>query len=115
MNSSPPGKLPPQTRVASQGADDRDGEQHAVADCEAHPGEQVVGKRVADVALDDREREHRHADGHVDVARPAKRPRVEDPQQVEDDRGEEEIGRPVMGLPNQQAGLGLVRELHVER
>ena len=92
-------------------ADERDREQYAVADRETHSRQQVVDERVAEVALEQRDREHREADVVRQVARLAERPREEDPQQMEDDRDDEDVGGPVVRLADQQAGAHLEREV----
>ena len=79
-------------------ADEGDRQRDAVADREPHPGEQIVGERVAGEALEDREHEQRQPDHPVDVARLAKGPGEEDAHQVHDDRGDEDERRPVVGL-----------------
>ena len=87
------------------GPDDRDGDEHRVSDREPHPREQVVGQRVTRVALEHRERQHRHADRHVEVTRLPEGAREEDPHQVQDDRGDEDVRGPVVRLAHQEARL----------
>ena len=82
-----------------------------VADRKPHAGQEVVGQRVAGVALEDREGEHRRPDPGVQVARLAEGARQEDAKQVHDDRGDEDVRCPVMRLPDQQPGLPPVREV----
>ena len=55
QNDDEPGNGPPQSRSAEVAADERGRERDAVADREAHPGEQVVDERVAEVALEQRD------------------------------------------------------------
>jgi hypothetical protein len=86
------------------GADDRDRHHHAVGNREPHPGEQVVGQRVAAEALQDRQPEHGQSDEVIDVAGLAEGGGEEDPHEVDDDRGDEHERRPVMGLAQKQAG-----------
>ena len=92
-------------------ADHRDRHQHRVADREPHPGEQVVDQRIPEVALEQGEDQHRQAEVVGQVARLAERTGEEDAQHVQDDRGDEDIGRPVVRLPHQQAGAHLEREV----
>ena len=84
-------------------ADERDRQRDGVADREAHAREQVVDHRVAEVALEQREQQHRQAEVVGEVARLAEGAGEEDAQQVEDDRGDEHVRRPVVRLADQQA------------
>ena len=67
--------------------------------------------RVAEVALEQRGEEHRQADQVREVARLAERAGEEDAQQVQHDRGDEDVRRPVVGLADQQPGLHVEREM----
>ena len=80
--------------------DERQRKRDRVADRETHSRKQVVDERVAEVALEHREEEHRHADVVGELARLAERPREEDPEDVQHDRGDEDVGGPVMRLPH---------------
>ena len=92
-------------------AHERDRHHDRVADREPHPGQQVVDQGVAEVALEQGEAEHRQADVVGEVARLAEGAGEEDPQHVQDDRRDEDVGGPVVRLPHQQAGAHLEREV----
>ena len=92
-------------------AHDRQRHRHPVPDREPHPGEQVVGQRVAEVALQQRDEQDRDPEPVRELARLAVGAGEEDAEQVEDDRGDEDVGRPVVRLPHQQPGLHGGREV----
>ena len=102
-NGGVPGNGPPHTSGAMFAPTNGIEIATAVADREPHPGEQVVHQRVAEVALEQREHEHRQADAVGEVARLAERAGEEDAQHVQHDRGDEDVGRPVVRLAHQQA------------
>ena len=87
--------------------DEREGHGHRVPDREAHPRQQVVDQRVAEVALEQRQQQHRDAEVVRQVARLSEGAGEEDPQQVERDRGDEHVGGPVVSLPHQQPRFDL--------
>ena len=103
------GAVPDQRREVR--AHDRYRQRRRVADREPHAGEEVVQEGVAEVALEHRDDQHRQADVVVDVPRLAKRAREEDPQEVEDDRADEDVRRPVVRLPDEKPGAHAEREV----
>ena len=91
-------------------ADEWHREQHGVADREPHPREQVVDERVAGVPLEQREHEHRHSEVVGQAAGRAERAGEEHPEQVQDDRDDEDVGCPVVGLADEEPGACRERE-----
>ena len=91
-------------------ADERDRQDDAVGDGQAHAREQVVGQRVAGEALDDAQRHQRDPDEPVDVARLAERAGEEHAHQVHDHRHDEDQRGPVVGLPDDQPGRHIERD-----
>ena len=92
-------------------AHERDRHRDAVSDREPHAREEIVDHRVAEVALEQRRAEHREADVVGELARLAEGTREEDPEEVERDRRNEDVGRPMVRLADQQAGLDLERDV----
>ena len=97
------GELPAEQEERQVRADHRDTHQHALGDPHAGAGQQVVRHRVAEEALEDAEGEQAQPDQPVGLARLAVGPGEEDPQQVAEDRGQEQVRRPVVDLPHEQA------------
>jgi hypothetical protein len=95
-----PGNGPPEVRQV--GADDRDALQHALEDPQPGAGQLVVGQRVAEQPLDQAQREQDDPDQPVDLARLAVGAGEEDPQHMDGDRDHEQVGGPVVDLPDQQ-------------
>ena len=83
----------------------------AFEDPQASAGQQVVGQRVAEQALEQAEREQSDADQPVDLARLAVRTGEEDPDHVREDRGHEQVGGPMVDLPHQQAAAHVKADL----
>ena len=92
-------------------ADERQRQPDRVADREPHAGEQVVDQRVAEVCLQQRQHQHRHADQVRQLPRLPERAGEEDPEQVEDDRRDEDVRGPVVRLADQQSRLAGRREV----
>ena len=86
-------------------ADERERHRHPVRDREPHPREQVVDDRVAEEPFEQRDHQDRQPDPVRQLARLAVGAREEDPQQVQDDRRDEDVRRPVVRLPDQEARL----------
>ena len=93
------------------GAHERDRHPHRPADRESHPREQVVGERVAEIRLEERKPEHRHADHVRQLPRLAIRTGEEDPEQVQHDRRDEDVRSPVVRLPDEQPSLHRRRDV----
>jgi hypothetical protein len=116
-----PRELPAEQEERHVGADQGDGEQHALEDAQPGAGEQVVGERVAEQAFGERQGEQDDADDPVELARLAVGAGEEDPQHVAQDRGHEQDGCPVVDLPHEQPATdveadvqrGRVRLAHV--
>ena len=98
-----PGKGAAEQEVGRVGADDRDALEHPLEDPQAGAGQLVVRQRVAEQPLDQRDGEDHDADQPVDVARLAVGAEEEVPQHVRADRDHEQVRRPVVDLPDQQA------------
>ena len=107
-----PGKLPPQRKYGQVGPDEGDREQDRVADAQAGARHQVVGERVADEPVEDGQDQQRDADGPVQLPGLAEGPGEEDAGHVDDDRADEDVGRPVVHLAHQQAATHGEREVH---
>ena len=106
------GEHPVEQPVHEVLAHEREREPDRVADHEAHPRHQVVDERVAEIRLEQRQREHRHAEPVRQLTRLPIRAREEHAEEVEDDRRDEDVRGPVMRLPDQQAGADGEREVH---
>ncbi len=115
QSCSLPGNIPSEQPVHEVLADERDREPHRVADHEPHPRHEVVDERVADVRLEEREREHRHPEPVRQLARLPVRAGEEDAEEVEDDGRDEHVRRPVVRLPEQQARAHGERQVHHRR
>jgi hypothetical protein len=96
------GELSAEGEEGGPRADHRNRESDGVRDAQPGAGEQVVGKGVAGEAVHDGQHEQRHADDPVDLAGLAERAGEEDAAEVSDDRGDEEVGGPVMDLPHDE-------------
>ena len=93
------------------GADERNRHRDRVTDRKAHARQQVVGERVAEVSLEQRDRQHRQPDVVREVPRLAERAGEEDAHEMKDDCGDEDIRGPVVRLPDEQSGLHLHRDV----
>ncbi|GAA5770437.1 hypothetical protein Aros01_06964 [Streptosporangium roseum] len=85
------------------GADQRQGDRHALGDPQTGAGEQVVGEGVAGQALGQGQRQQADADQPVELARLAVRTGEEHSERVHHHAGDEQQGGPVVHLPHQQA------------
>ena len=98
------GEVAAEQRPVQPGADHR----HAQRDrgergAQADAGEQVVGQRVAEVALEHGQDQQQRADHPVGLARAAERAGEEDAGQVHHDRRGEQQRGPVVDLADEQA------------
>ncbi len=114
-HGTPARERPLEDQVHQLRSDERDREADRVADHEPHAGEQVVDERVADVGLEQRDGEDREPDDVRQVAGLAVGAREEDPEEVEDDRRDEDVRRPVVRLPDQEPGSHRERDAHHRR
>jgi hypothetical protein len=97
-----PGKRPAEQEERQVRADDGDPLQDALEDPQAGPGQLIVGQRVAEQALEQAEGKQPDADQPVDLAGLAVGAGEEHPEHVRQDRGHEQVGGPVVHLPDQQ-------------
>ena len=72
-------------------------------DPDARSRDEVVGERIAEEAVEDREDEQRRAHDPVELAGLAECPGEEDAEHVDDDRAHEDVRRPVVHLAHEQA------------
>ena len=98
------GEVTAEQRPVQPGSDDR----HAHRDRrqrrpQADAGQQVVGQRVTEVALEHRQDQQQRADDPVGLTRPAEGAGEEDARQVHHDRRREQQRRPVVDLPDEQS------------
>jgi hypothetical protein len=108
-----PGERPAEQEESEVGADDRDALQDAFQHAQACAGQLVVGQRIAEQPLGQAEGKQHDADQPVDLAGLAVGAGEEHPQHVRHDRGHEQVGRPVVDLPQQQAAADI--EADVQR
>ena len=95
------------------GADERDREHDRVRDPDTRARDEVVGQRVAEEAVHDREDQQREPDRPVELARLAEGAGEEDARHVHDDRADEDVAGPVVHLAHQQSAAH--REGEVDR
>src|ERR1022692_309273 len=112
-NDEMPGERAAEQEERQVGPDDRDGLHDAFEDPQAGPGQQVVGERVAEQALQHAERQQHEPDQPVDLAGLAVGAGEEEPQHVREDRRHEQVRCPVVDLAHQQAAADV--EADVER
>ena len=79
-------------------ADERDRERDPIADRESHSRKQIVDERIAEIAFEQPQDEDREAHVIRQLPRLSKCTGKDDPHQVNCDRGDEDISRPVMRL-----------------
>ena len=103
----------PEQEEGDIGADQRDRQHDREQDPDPGARDQVVGQRVTDEPVGQRQDEQRHADRPVELARLAEGPREEHPGHVDRDSAEEDVGPPVVHLAHEQAGPD--REAEVDR
>ena len=98
-------------------ADQGDRQGDRVGDADAGARDEVVGQRVAQETLEDRQDQHQQPDGPVELAGLAERAGEEHPGHVDHDRADEDVAGPVVHLAHQQAAANREREVHrrVER
>ena len=98
-----PGNSPPKTKNSAPGADDRDGADQAVHEAQAGARQQVVGQGVPGEAGDQGHGQQPDTDQPVHLTRLAEGACEEDAQHVHEGRGDEQQGRPVVDLPDEEA------------
>jgi hypothetical protein len=91
--------------------DQWDGQDDRADDPEAGTRQQVVQHRVAGHPVEERQGEEPDADDPGASARPAEGAGEEAAQQVQDDRGDEQQGRPVVDLPHEQTAANVERQV----
>src|SRR5829696_9748834 len=91
-------------------ADHRGGPNRTVQESQASSREQVIWQGVAEEALEDAQGKQGNADRPVELPRLAERAGEEDPEAVHQHGGDEEHGRPVMHLPEQQPAANVERQ-----
>ncbi len=97
------GELAAEGEERDVAADHGDRLHQTVGDAKPGAGQQVVGQRVAGEALQDAQHQQQAADHPVDLARLAEGAGEEHAHHVHEHRRDEEVRRPVVHLPQQQA------------
>jgi len=105
------GEVSAEQKEAQVGTHERDRLDDREGDPNTRARHQVVGKRVAEEAIDDAQNEHQCSHEPVELARLAERTGKEHPGHVHCDGAEEDIGCPVVGLAHQQSGAHVEREI----
>ena len=98
------GNAPPNMIEASQGPTSGIDLGDGVGDAQAGAGEQVVGQRVAEDAVEDDQQEQGEAHHPVDHARTPVGAGEEHAEEVQTERAGEHQGGPVVHLPHEQTG-----------
>ena len=96
------GEVPAEDEGGQVAADDGDRQDDGVGDADARPRDEVVGQGVAEEPLHDGQRQQGHADEPVELAGLAEGAGEEDPGHVHGDGPDEDVGRPVVHLADDE-------------